>query len=228
MPHLFEMHLHTDESSPCGKVKALRAVEMYVRLGYDGIVVTDHFQTGFFEKLGAMAWKDKVERFFEGYRNAAQAGERLGLSVLPGMEFTFPGTYDDILIYGAEPEWVARQENMHRLGPAGLTRVAKENNLLCIQAHPFRSYISRVYDEVVEGYEIVNGNPRQTNDNPRARRHAGKQGGIAIAGSDFHQPEDAGLCGTWLPTRPASTTELAAVLRRFREFDLFIADSVKG
>lgn len=226
MPHLFEMHLHTDESSPCGKVPARRLVEMYAKRGYAGIVVTDHFYTGFFERQEHRTWPEKIERFYEGYRLAEEAGRRHGLVVIPGMEFTFPGTYDDILVYGAEIEWVARQTDMHRLGPAGLTRIARENNLLLIQAHPYRNYVSRLYDEVVEGVEVVNGNPRQVNNNPRARLAAEKHGYISIAGSDFHQPEDAGLCGTWLPEMPGTTTELAAILRRHRTFELFVDGSV--
>ena len=39
----FELHLHTDESSGCGKVPAKDAVALYMENGYDGFVVTDHF-----------------------------------------------------------------------------------------------------------------------------------------------------------------------------------------
>ena len=40
---LIELHLHTSESSPCGRVPAKKGMTMYREAGYDGVVVTDHF-----------------------------------------------------------------------------------------------------------------------------------------------------------------------------------------
>ena len=43
--YLTEMHLHTKETSNCGKMPAAETVESYISLGYNTIVVTDHFST---------------------------------------------------------------------------------------------------------------------------------------------------------------------------------------
>lgn len=219
MPYLFETHLHTAETSPCGKVKAKQIVALYHQLGYDGIVVTDHFFSHFFEQQGNKPWADKIEHFLTGYRIAKAAGDRVGMTVIPAMEYTFPGTSDDILVYGAEPEQLLRLPDMHLLGPAGLLRTARAHNWLCVQAHPYRHYVSRVYDELIEGMEVINGNARHFGDNKRAVAYATEHKLIAVAGSDFHQEPDAGRCGVWLPEKPKTTTELADILRRCHPFE---------
>ena len=61
----FEMHFHTDESSPCGKVPAKQGVNMYMENGYNGLVVTDHFSENVWggpEK----DWNQVCEGFLQG------------------------------------------------------------------------------------------------------------------------------------------------------------------
>jgi L-amino acid N-acyltransferase YncA len=49
--YCIETHMHTAESSPCGKVRAKRITRMYKDAGYAGIVVTDHFSEGAFRHV---------------------------------------------------------------------------------------------------------------------------------------------------------------------------------
>ena len=43
----YDIHTHTSEVSPCGKVEAEKVVELYKEAGYTGIVITDHYYEGF-------------------------------------------------------------------------------------------------------------------------------------------------------------------------------------
>ena len=43
MTYTYEVHLHTNESSRCGRSPAREYIPFYMDKGYDGIVVTDHF-----------------------------------------------------------------------------------------------------------------------------------------------------------------------------------------
>lgn len=216
MAFLVETHFHTAEVSHCGRVKAAEAVRLYKSRGYHAIVVTDHFYTGYFEELGNAPWPEKVERYLEGYRLASDAGRSCRIRVFLGLEYTFPGTFDDILVYGVTPEMLLAHPEMHRLGPAGFSRVAKREQFLLVQAHPFRPYVSRVYEEILEGLEVHNGNPRHQSDNNRALRLAREKGWIQLSGSDFHQKEDLACGGIRLPELPADSVELADMLRRIR------------
>ncbi|MBR6701895.1 MAG: PHP domain-containing protein, partial [Clostridia bacterium] len=42
MSFLFDIHIHTEESSKCGETSAAKVVERYKKLGYDGLCITDH------------------------------------------------------------------------------------------------------------------------------------------------------------------------------------------
>ncbi len=216
MSFLVETHFHTSETSPCGRVPAAEGIRAYQRLGYDAVVVTDHFFTGFFETHARLPWPEQVDRYLEGWRRAKTAGDACGVRVLLGMEYAFPGTYDDMLVYGATPELLYGNPDLFRLGPAGFGRFVQTHGLLVIQAHPYRPYISRVYDELVEGLEVYNGNPRHMSDNARADRLARANGWIGISGSDFHQPGDEGRGGIRLQALPADSADLAAMLRQHR------------
>ena len=41
-----EMHAHDCEVSPCAVIKAKELVDGYKEAGYDGIVITNHFDKG--------------------------------------------------------------------------------------------------------------------------------------------------------------------------------------
>ena len=220
MSYLVETHFHTSETSPCGQVRAADGIALYASHGYDAVVVTDHFQAGWFERRMEMSWHARVEQWLAGYRLAGEAGARLGVKVYLGMEFTFPGTRDDVLVYGLAAARIMAHPDMHRLGPAGLARLAREENLLLIQAHPYRSYISMMYEDLVDGLEVHNGNPRHQSDNARAAMEAAKRNWVALSGSDFHQVADVARGGIRLPSLPEDTVALASLLRQRKTSEL--------
>jgi len=47
----YDLHVHTSDSSPCGKVNSKILVQMYKRAGYAGIVITDHYFKEFFDAI---------------------------------------------------------------------------------------------------------------------------------------------------------------------------------
>lgn len=220
MSCLVETHFHTSETSPCSHVSAAEGIRLYAELGYQAVIVTDHFQTGWFERRPEAGWADRVHAWLKGYAAAREAGERLGVRVMLGMEYTLPGTRDDILVYGLTAERMLAHPDMHRLGPAGLRRLAQEESLLLLQAHPFRSYVSQVHSDLVDGLEVFNGNPRHLSDNDRAARLAQERGWVAISGSDFHQREDAGRGGIRMPVLPDDAVAFAQWLRTAKTPDL--------
>ena len=218
---LIETHMHTQETSPCGKVPARQGIRIYKELGYDGVCITDHFFSQFFEHLGPIPWREKIDIYLEGYRQAKDEGQKTGLQVILGMEFTLPGTNDDILIYGFDENFLYENENMHLLNKDELKELARKNNLLLIQAHPFRKMISRRYDDTVDGYEGFNGHPRHESMNDKAYEHALKFGGIIISGTDFHREGEAGTGGIYLPVLPGNSYEFAGILRQIKTPELF-------
>ena len=62
--YLYEMHLHTKDTSNCANVKASVAVEEYIKAGYDGIVVTDHLSPSTYMKYGRELLPEKLRIHF--------------------------------------------------------------------------------------------------------------------------------------------------------------------
>lgn len=214
--YLFELHMHTKDVSPCGKISAREGIKLYYELGYDGVCITDHFCTSFFERLGNITWKEKIKAYLKGYHEARDEGEKYGISVILGMEYCFPNTGDDILIYGFDEGFLFEHENLYLLDENELKTFTKTHNILLIQAHPFRKEISKTYDTLVEGFEAFNGNPTHESMNKRAEKHAIDFGGIIISGSDFHRLEGAGTGGVYLPSLPSDSYVLAKILREVK------------
>ena len=44
-----ETHLHTAETSPCGRVSAVELIRQYYDAGYKTVFVSDHFYEKYFE-----------------------------------------------------------------------------------------------------------------------------------------------------------------------------------
>ncbi|MGI6707422.1 MAG: hypothetical protein ACOX6S_14745 [Clostridia bacterium] len=66
----YDTHVHTAETSRCGKVDAVEVVRLYKEAGYDGIFITDHYNKDFFEALNGKSWKEKMDQYLRGYRLA--------------------------------------------------------------------------------------------------------------------------------------------------------------
>ena len=135
-----------------------------------------------------------------------------------------PNTGDDILIYGFDEDFLYSHEKLYLLEEGELKALAQAHDLLLIQAHPFRKQISKTYDNLVDGFEAFNGNPRHDSMNERAEKYARDFCGIVISGSDFHQPQDAGTGGVYLPYLPSDSFELARLLREIETPELIRND----
>lgn len=81
------MHAHTAETSRCANVRAKMAVAAFIRAGYDGAVITDHFSPSTFEGLD-LSWDEMVTHFLKGYRAALKAADGR-IHILLGMELRF-------------------------------------------------------------------------------------------------------------------------------------------
>ncbi|MDD4140552.1 MAG: PHP-associated domain-containing protein [Eubacteriales bacterium] len=191
----YELHFHTSEVSGCAKVPAAEAVLRYHRLGYAGVVVTDHYYQGLFAKMPYPTWPEKVSAYLSGFERARSIGEQNGMTVLLGMEIRFPENNNDYLVYGISRDFLLGQPELQDLTLKTFQAVAREHGLLVYQAHPFRNTMTVMHPHLLDGLETVNGNPRHDARNNIAALWASQHGLSGIAGSDFHQIGDEGLAG---------------------------------
>ena len=213
-------HVHTSETSACGRIPGGELAHRYKKAGFDAIVITDHFTPDFFASLEGLAWEEKVDRFLAGYREAAASGDKIGISVLLGLELRFCGDPNDYLVYGADRRFLVENPLLLELGLKQFARISRDEGFLIYQAHPFRQGIAAADPALLDGVEVYNANPRHESRNHLAYRLAQDNGLRMLSGSDCHQLEDLGQGGIVVAERVRTVRELIDILRegRIEEF----------
>ena len=210
----FDTHVHTDETSHCGKVSGEEMVRLYAEAGYSGFVMTDHYNRYSMQVHGCQTPEEEVETFLRGYRAAKAKGDEIGFDVLLGMELQPDGAYNEYLLYGLTEEFLYAHPHIYEEDLLTLRRLATENDILIFQAHPYRPGLTRAMPGFLDGVEVFNGNPRHNSQNQLALMYATQHKLLQCGGSDAHQTEDIGRGGLLTKER---ITDLATLKRILRE-----------
>ena len=202
-PYKYEVHMHTVESSACGRTKAKDYITAFLEQGYDGMIITDHFFYGNTAVDRTLPWEDFVEEFCKGYELAKEEGDGQGLKVFFGWEANYQGT--EFLINGLSKEWLlAHPEIVDCTIPEQFELVHAAGGMV-VHCHPFREepYIPevRLFPEYTDAVETVNATHSSkysmAHNNPefdvKAREYAEKYNFPQTAGSDIHRTDV--LCG---------------------------------
>jgi predicted metal-dependent phosphoesterase TrpH len=184
----YETHLHTSEVSPCSRSSGAEMARAHRAAGYAGIIVTDHFYNGNIRMPADLPWETRVDLLGSGYRAAKAEGERIGLSVFFGWEYSFRGT--DFLTYGLDCAFLLDNPDLLELSvTAYLDLVRRSGGFVC-HAHPFREadYIQeiRLFPGSVDSVEVENASHRDPVFNRRAAEYAKQHGLLEMRGSDIH------------------------------------------
>ena len=207
-----EMHAHTSEASPCANVSAAKIPALYQKAGYDAIVITDHYCKWAQDRSGLTNNDDYVQYFLNGYRSARKAAEQIGFTVLLGAEANLPGSPNDYLLYGITEEFILAHPDIHEMSLPELYKLCHDNDILLLQAHPYRTYCNPADPQYLDGAESYNGNPRHDNRNELAREWTDEYHMIESSGSDFHELEDVAQGGIKTAETILDTRQLRDVL----------------
>ena len=124
-------------------------------------------------------------------KRTAKECDKLGLSVILGVEIRFPESERDYLLYGVDEMFLYRHPFLYDTTPQAFYGTFCDE-VLIIQAHPFRNY-EFIHEGCIHGLEIVNGNPRHANRNDRALQYALDNPDLfRLCGSDTHRIGDEG------------------------------------
>ena len=210
MKYKYELHCHTAGVSQCASIKPRELVHHYEGLGYDGIVLTDHYSPLTFYKNYLCPQRD-IDRYLSSYR---ELKEYCGSSftVLLGMELRHYATVNDYLIYGIEEDWLRAQKNMLLWNEKKAYEIIHKQGYLLYQAHPYRPFITRCKCNYIDGIEVYNGHTTAER-NKEAARWAETAGKPVISGSDCHSPTDSSKGGIETDVKIENNTELISVLK---------------
>ena len=206
----YEMHCHTSECSACSRIRAADLVDCYKKLGFDGIVVTDHFfNNGSTTVPKNLPWSQRISLFTVGYKEALKRGNEIGLDVLFGWEATFDGT--DLLTYGLDEAWLTEHEDCDLLGINEYCDLVHQSGGYIVHAHPFREadYIKiiRLLPRKVDAVEVVNACNTDF-ANKMAHEYAENYSLQMVCGSDNHIGFREKIAALILDFRPKNTAEI--------------------
>lgn len=185
---LFDLHLHTRRHSACSAIDESLLIDRAVKMGLDGLVITEHHYQWSREELDALV----------------AASKHPGFVLLAGFEYS--SSHGDILIYGLEPEAVAAF--VPGRPPEVMLAQAKSMGAACIAAHPTRAAIpfdERILDMPFDALEVKSVN-LAPHEQRLARKLADDLGRRVTTSSDAHRLEDVGAYATEFLT-PIQTME---------------------
>ena len=204
----FDTHVHTAEVSGCARLPAVETIKLYKEKNFDGVIITDHYQEWFFDQRKNLSWEEQIAAYLQGYYNALEYAETIGMTVFPAMELRLKGSGNDYLLFGMNHELYINLPHMYNYSLEQIREVTKKYNIFIFQAHPFRDGMIQITSEFVDGYEVYNGNPRHNSRNDTADEYAAQNNLLKLSGSDCHEREDVAQGGIILNRRPASVHEL--------------------
>lgn len=210
-----EMHAHDCEVSQCAVITAKELVDGYQEAGYDGIVITNHFDTGTLNILGKTP-QEQYEAYVRGYELCKEEGDRVGLTVILGMEIRLDCGPEDFLVYGVTKEFIREHMDICTKSQKELYEICDKAGCLLIQAHPFRTPCEIQDPRYLHGVER-NFNSGHDNHNEKLDawlQEEGRAHMIVTQGSDCHDVRQIGLTEFVLDTMVKDSAELVEALKK--------------
>jgi hypothetical protein len=184
----FEMHVHAKGGSRCGRAEPETIVQDFIKGGYGGIVITNHYdEYNYFNTLVGETHKQKIDSFFSLYDTIKELGEKQNLKVFYGVEVR-DCLNDEYMLYGFKREFLYDNKPLFTYSQKELFSMAEKNNMFMYQTHPFRDGVRCGNPEYMHGAEIFNGHFHHVNNNDRAKEFFVGKKLIRMAGIDYHVP----------------------------------------
>lgn len=89
-PYRIELHAHTTPASSCSNLKPEELVQLYHEKGYDGLVITNHYDP---DKL-SLGKVEAVAMLLRDFQAAKKAAKKVWHASLFGYGTSFSGEYE--------------------------------------------------------------------------------------------------------------------------------------
>lgn len=221
-----DLHVHSLPVSRCARFEAEEVPGRLKAAGVDAFCLCNHYYPGHLSQVGRDL-PEQIEAFIGCFELCQEASRALGMTVLFGAEvklIQLP-SHPEFLLYGLTPRILRKGLPLYDYTQEQLYGFCQSENILMYQAHPYRTEQGYAPADPVymDGTEVYNGHaifdPKYERTLEFARSH-----GLALsAGSDFHDPEDAGRGGIIVPdnVRITNALELRDYLKENREPEIY-------
>ena len=207
-----ELHCHSLEISECARVNNSDIVRKYTEAGYTTLVLSNHFNYGTMKYNKAESWEDFIDKYVGAYENLKKEAEGK-LNILLGAELRFKENVNDYLLFGITKEFLLSIPNVFDLKPESFCKIARENGVLFVQAHPFRNSMTVIRPDFLDGVEIFNGHFGHDSRNDIAELWASKFSLIKTSGTDFHYNDSPANGGILTEEEITSMDQLVSILK---------------
>lgn len=207
-----ELHAHTFPASGCSEITPQEMVTTYKGLGYDAVVITNHFMY----KLDNREKEEYINDFIQDFEETRKFGVEQGIKIYFGAEIRFTENNNDYLIFGINKDLLWE---IYDLLPNGIESFRKSYAMpesVFVQAHPMRNGMQIVEPTLLDGIEVFNMHPGHNSRVGIASTYATENGiHIITAGSDFHHRNQnhEGISSVRSTILPKDSFELAKILK---------------
>lgn len=202
-----ELHAHTKPASGCSEILPERMVEIYKNLGFETVVLTNHFVYSDEKNDG------KVEKLIADYDRTKEFGDKAGLNIVLGAEIRFSESINDYLVYGIDKDELYKINRLLGIGIKEFYKQYKNDRNVIVQAHPFRDGMQQVSLDGLDGYEVFNMHPGHNSRVGFAAKAMCGYDGIITGGTDFHNMGHEGTCAMVTKVPITDSYLLAEVLK---------------
>lgn len=215
-----ELHAHTLGVSHCGHKTPQEQVEIYHSLGFDAIVISNHFlrcaDAQGKEYLAGDSKKERIDFYMSGYEDAKKRGDELGIKVILAAELRFDDCANDYLLYGVNREILEKCYDYMTLGLETMRKELILDESLLVWAHPKRNGMEECPLNLLDGIEIFNMHPGHNGRIGISTRLANENGvQVKTCGSDCHNDVEGveGVSALRTKTLPSDSFELVKILK---------------
>lgn len=212
----YDLHIHTSECDKVAYVSGAEIVRLYKNMGYDGIVITDHYFAQFYDwfkdEININRQETIINRYLRGYYSALNEATKINMTVLCGAEVRLDNSINDYLVYGLNEQDFYKMPLLNRMKSVDELAATLPKSALIVQAHPFRDNMVVCSPNNIFGIEGYNGGTEKFR-NEMAKIYANHYNKPTTSGSDFHNVSHLAKGGIATSKKINSSIDLVDVLK---------------
>lgn len=212
-------HVHSKGISGCSRVSCEKIIDEKMKLGYDGVILTNHCQKWYYPEEQHAEFMEKV---IAEYKLGKEYADEKGFRFYLGIEVSLHEPhYADWLLIGVTEEFLRSSPCLYALSQKELFEYCEKWGVVMIQAHPYRQ--SPCDPAYMHGVEI-NCSKGDLDKVSLVEEFAAEHKLLVTCGTDYHFVENRFKGGIYIPDSCEASVDIAKHIREASEVRVFFGD----